>query len=224
MTLSLIIFDCDGVLVDTELIACSTVSTELEKLGIVISAEEIATRYIGVSTSSMYGDLESSFGVVITADQRQVINSAVDALLAACATAMPGVKQAIESLLERYRVCVASSGSPPRIEGSLRRASLWDVFVGNVFSASQVKVGKPAPDLFLFAAAQMGVAAIEAIVIEDSVAGARAAQAAGMRCLGFTGGGHSNALLARALLENGASAIFDDMADLLGLLESLPTL
>jgi HAD superfamily hydrolase (TIGR01509 family) len=223
MTLSLVVFDCDGVLVDSELMACAAVATELGRLGIDIGADEIAARYIGVSAPSMYGDLESSFDVVIDIEQRQAIDAAVDALLAARVTAMPGVEQAIASLSERYRICVASSGTMRRIEGSLRRASLWDAFVGRVFSASQVKAGKPAPDLFLFAAAQMGVAAAQAVVVEDSVAGVRSAKAAGMCCLGFTGGGHSNARLAQALLQHGAFSIFDDMSDLPGLVAALST-
>ena len=214
MTLQLVVFDCDGVLVDSEPIACAVVSETLATLGIVVSEAQIAERYIGLSAASMYADLESRHGVALDELARQRISAAVDERLAATVPAMPGVAAAIDTLVPRHRVCVASSGTPVRIRGSLQRAGLWPRFEGRVFSATQVARGKPAPDLFLFAAERMGVDPAHCLVVEDSLAGVTAARAAGMRCLGFTGGGHVRAGHGPRLLEAGAFATFDAMADL----------
>lgn len=194
MTPELLIFDNDGVLVDSEPLACAGSARAFQRLGIAIDEHELARRYVGMSAASMYADIEARHGVVLSPADRQGVADAVDALLAAEVTAMPGVDAALTVLARTLRLCVASSGTPRRIEGSLRRAGLWGHFNdergGRVFSATQVKAGKPAPDLFLFAAAQMGVAPERCLVIEDSLPGVQAAVAAGMRCLGFTGGGH----------------------------------
>jgi HAD superfamily hydrolase (TIGR01509 family) len=211
----LIVFDCDGVLVDSEPIACAVVAQSLAALGLAVSETQIAERYIGFSAASMYADLETRHGVTLDEAQRQTISRAVDERLAATVPAMPGAAAVLEALAAaQQRSCVASSGTPVRIRGSLTRAGLWPHFEGRVFSATQVAHGKPAPDLFLFAAAQMGVAPAKCLVVEDSLAGVTAARAAGMRCLGFTGGGHVRAGHALRLLDAGAFATFDEMARL----------
>lgn len=215
MATTLVLFDCDGVLVDSEPIACAATAEQLQRLGLAITAQEIATRYIGMSAASLYADLERRCGLVVTPAQRQALNHAVDDRLAATVPAMPGVAEAIDALTAAgLAVCVASSGTPRRIEGSLRRAGLWGRFEGRVFSATQVANGKPAPDLFLYAAQKMGAAPAQCVVVEDSLAGARAARAAAMRCLGFTGGGHTHDGLAEALRAEGVVQVLGAMAAL----------
>ncbi len=214
MSPALVVFDCDGVLVDSEPIACAVVAESLAALGLAVSEAQIAERYIGWSAASMYADLEARHDVVLDESARQGISSAVDRRLAASVPAMPGVAAAVEVLAARHAVCVASSGTPVRIRGSLTRAGLLPHFEGRIYSATQVARGKPAPDLFLFAAAQMGVDPAQCLVVEDSLAGVSAARAAGMRCLGFTGGGHVRAGHAQRLLDAGAFATFEAMAQL----------
>jgi len=115
-------------------------------------------------------------------------------------------------------VCVASSGPPEKISASLNRVGLWDRFAPHIFSAVQVRHGKPAPDLFLFAAEQMQAAPARCLVIEDSLAGIAAAVAAGMTVLGFHGGSHCRPGHGDTLRAAGAIAIFDDMRLLPGLI------
>jgi beta-phosphoglucomutase-like phosphatase (HAD superfamily) len=110
--------------------------------------------------------------------------------------------------------CVASSSSLGRLEHSLGLAGLWTYFAPHVFSAMQVKHPKPAPDLFLFAAQQMGVVPAECLVIEDSIAGVKAAKAAGMRVFGYIGGSHCNNEHGTTLMREGAEQVFAHMDQL----------
>jgi HAD superfamily hydrolase (TIGR01509 family) len=210
----LVIFDCDGVLVDSEPIACATVADALAARGVQTSSREIAERYIGLSAASMYRDIETHFGLRLVVEDRRAIDDAVDRRLASGVEAMPGVATAIELLRARHALCVASSGTQKRIRGSLAHARLAAYFGDHLFSATQVMHGKPAPDLFLFAAAAMGAAPSGCIVIEDSPAGVAAARAAGMQCIGFVGGSHVQAGHADRLTEAGTAVVIERMDDL----------
>src|SRR5262249_51907788 len=117
--------------------------------------------------------------------------------------------------------CVASSSSPEMLEKMLRQTRLWDRFAPNVFSAKQVRKGKPAPDLFLFAAERMGAAPQQCIVIEDSVAGVEAAKAAAMLSIGFIGGCHCAPDQANRLCRSGAQKVVSDMSGLAELLSMI---
>jgi beta-phosphoglucomutase-like phosphatase (HAD superfamily) len=130
--------------------------------------------------------------------------------------AMPHIAQALAAIAQP--VCVASSGSHARMRVSLGRAKLYDKFAPNIFSASQVQHGKPAPDLFLFAAAQMATPPERCLVIEDSIAGISGARAAGMAVFGFHGGGHCHQGYGETLRAAGATLTFDDMRQLPGLI------
>jgi HAD superfamily hydrolase (TIGR01509 family) len=121
------------------------------------------------------------------------------------------------------RKCVASSGTPEKIRHGLDCAKLYDLLAPHIFSATQVRRGKPAPDLFLFAAEQMGVAPARCLVIEDSVPGVTGARAAGMTVLGFHGGSHCQMGHADLLREAGAAATFDDMRQLADLVRRMGT-
>jgi len=212
---SMIIFDCDGVLVDSEAIKSDVVARHLGKLGISITGPAIVERFSGVPEREMYQALSIETGVHIPpehiAEGRALKISHCGAKGAALA--MPGIHECLEGLRD-VAVCVASSSSPDMLEHVLRQARLWDRFAPNIFSAAAVKRGKPAPDLFLFAAKRMGAAPERCIVVEDSVAGITAATAAAMTPIGFAGGCHCVPDHAGKLQRAGADPVFADMASL----------
>jgi HAD superfamily hydrolase (TIGR01509 family) len=212
----LIIFDCDGVLIDSEAIACRADSACLAEIGIVMPAEEVMDRYLGISAAAMCVDIERRLGRALPADFAETLRLRVAAAFEAELAPMPGVDAALRAL--PYRRCVASSSAPERLRQSLSLTGLLRWFTPHVFSATQVARGKPAPDLFLFAAAAMQMAPAMCVVIEDSVPGVEAAVAAGMRVIGFTGGGHCRPGHAERLRVAGADAIADVMHRLPALL------
>lgn len=214
----LIVLDCDGVLIDSERIACGVVADALRRLGLHTSVDDILQRYTGVSAAALYADVQARTGLVVAAAQRQAIGNAVEAALGERVQAMPGVAVVLADLARSHRLCVASSSAPGRLALCLARTGLARFFGGQVYSAQQVAHGKPAPDLFLFAAAQLQVDPAHCLVVEDSPAGVQAAVAAGMRCFGFVGGSHATPALAAALQTHGALAVFDAMAQLPALL------
>ncbi len=184
----LIIFDCDGVLVDSEAISARILVTELAKFDVIVSVQEVFDNFVGRSLT----DVVESLHISPASDTFSSFNVSYHvALLAALASelkAMPGIRDVVSRLNVPF--CVASSSSRQRILNSLALADLAALFGKNVFSASQVSNGKPAPDLFLFAAGQMGVTPDACLVIEDSLPGVQAAHAANMPVWRFTGGSH----------------------------------
>lgn len=207
----LLIFDCDGVLVDSEPLSCRIDAEVLTEIGVPYTAEEIARSFVGVSQKDMIARISTERGVALPDDIGEQINRALFARFETDLRPIDGVRDAVLAL--PYRRCVASSSLPQRIALSLRVTGLADLF-DHVFSASEVRHGKPAPDLFLHAASRMGTAPSECLVIEDSLAGIQAARAAGMRVIGFTGGGHCGAGHADSLRDVGATTIVAHMADL----------
>jgi HAD superfamily hydrolase (TIGR01509 family) len=207
----LLIFDCDGVLVDSEPLACRVDAEVLGALGFAIAAEDIRRRYVGKSLTDMIAGIEAEHGRALPEDFGARLNATLLDRFRTELQPMPGVRDAIVSLPGRR--CVASSSLPERVALSLTVTGLIDLF-DHRFSSSQVGRGKPAPDLFLFAAEQMGAPPPDCIVIEDSIYGVEAARAAGMRVIGFTGGGHCGPEHADALRARGADAVIGAMADL----------
>ncbi|MBF9195490.1 HAD family hydrolase [Microvirga terrestris] len=207
----LLIFDCDGVLVDSEALACEIDAQILTRIGLPYSAEVIARKFVGVSFKDMVARLEAEHGCVLPADLGAQLDSALFAKFETDLKPIEGVREAILSL--PYRRCVASSSTPHRIALSLRITGLSALF-DHIFSATQVSRGKPAPDLFLHAAEQMGVSPQDCIVIEDSAAGVQGALAAGMRVIGFVGGAHCGPEHAEKLKQADARTIIERMADL----------
>jgi HAD superfamily hydrolase (TIGR01509 family) len=220
-SVQLVIFDNDGVLVDSETIACEAVAEALGERGLTVTAHEILDRYVGISASSMYRDIEAHYGLAVSTEDRDRINRFVDRRLAMSVPAMRGAAQAIERLSKRHALCVASSGTPVRIRGSLEHAGLLSFFEGRIYSATQVTHGKPAPDLFLFAAKSMGELPGNCLVVEDSLAGVTAAVAAGIGCVGFVGGNHLQAGHDQKLRAAGAIETFDNMEALADFIEGL---
>jgi HAD superfamily hydrolase (TIGR01509 family) len=184
MTPELVIFDCDGVLVDTERVANRVLADMLTAEGYPISMEACVERFMGRPGSECFPEVEAELGRALPGDfvmryDRRVI----DTFLAEPRT-VDGVVEAMEALPGRR--CVASSSDPAYLREVLGQTGLWGRFE-RVFSASEVARGKPAPDVFLHAAASLGVPPARCVVVEDSVAGVRAAVAAGMPVVGYAG-------------------------------------
>jgi len=216
MALDLLIFDCDGVLIDSELIACRIVAETLSEAGYPATARDIIA-FVGRSSRDMYARLAERFGRALPYDLDARLGQALRQAFAAELQPMAGADALLRGLAGTRR-CVASSSSLERIRHSLGCAGLLGHFGDALFSASMVARGKPAPDLFLHAAAAMGVPPARCIVIEDSVPGIEAAVAAGMAAIGFTGGAHCGTDHAARLTRAGAARTAGSMRALAAML------
>ena len=207
----LLIFDCDGVLVDSEPLSCRIDAEILTECGVPYTAEEVARDFTGVSVKDQITRIESERGIRLPDDFTERLNRTLFQRFETDLKPIDGVRDAILSL--PFPRCVASSSIPERIALSLRVTGLLDLF-DNIFSSTQVARGKPAPDLFLHAASRMNTLPEECLVIEDSIAGVQAARAAGMRVIGFVGGSHCGPGHAEKLRQAGAPVIIERMSDL----------
>jgi len=211
----LVIFDCDGVLVDSEPISISVLIKAMADLGVVITEDEAYERFLGKSLATLISILETEFNVHANEEFLESIRTNLYARFRTELKAMPGIGDAIDAL--GLPCCVASSSQVERIKLSLSVTGLLPK-LPNIFSASMVKRGKPAPDLFLYAADQMHVEPRDCIVIEDSPAGIAAAKAAGMTVFAFTGGSHANFAGYREELDRlSPEVVFDAMPELIHL-------
>lgn len=208
----LVIFDCDGVLVDSEMISSRTMAALLTEHGYAIDDQQCRERFTGLSLPSLMRLVEEDWGRSLPADFEERVVERDKVAFAAELRAVPGVAETV-ARLARPR-CVASSGTLDKIRRNLRLTGLLELFEPHLFSARMVARGKPAPDLFLHAAAAMGVAPTHCLVIEDSTAGIEAALAAGMAVFGFNGGGHCGPGHADMLRRAGADIVFDRMETL----------
>ena len=215
----LIIFDCDGVLVDSEVISCRAHAETLTRHGYPITAEQVLERFLGRSMRQATLEVEAELGRSLPDDFQSQTYAEIFRLFATSLEATPHIGEALTQIA--LPVCVASSGPPEKISASLNRVGLYDRFAPHIFSAVQVRHGKPAPDLFLFAAEQMQTLPARCLVIEDSIAGIAGAIAAGMPVLGFHGGSHCRPGYGDGLRAAGAAATFDDMRQLPGLIERI---
>lgn len=184
----LIIFDCDGVLIDSEIISARMLVAELDRLGVRIDLPYVARHFLGRSYPTVMATIRREFGLDLPPDFEDRYRTRLLEAFQRDLTIMPGVAEVLTRLDLPF--CVATSSSPRRAEMSLRLVGLWDLCGDRLFTASQVARGKPEPDLFLFAADRMGAAPGNCLVIEDSLTGIRAARAAGMAVWRFTGGSH----------------------------------
>jgi HAD superfamily hydrolase (TIGR01509 family) len=205
----LVIFDCDGVLVDSEPLANASFSRALKPYGLDWSVEECMRRLMGRSLKSCVEICEAELGRRLPDDfveKMQVITYGMfrDAPLKSVA----GVKQAASRLKDMgFETCVASSGSLDKMRFTLGLTGLWDFFQGRIFSASEVPRGKPFPDLFLHAALRMDQQPFGCTVVEDSVPGIQAARSAGMRALAYAGAPYAD----RDGLKRAGGELFDSM-------------
>lgn len=211
----LIIFDCDGVLVDSEPVANRVLARYLTELGLP-HADGDTDKYVGISIPSMIGRIEQEWNTSLPADFRDELWRRDRVAFETELRPISGIADVL-ARLERPR-CVASSSAPERIRNSLTLTGLIGFFDPHIFSAHQVPHGKPAPDLFLFAAESMGAPVGECLVIEDAVPGVQAGRAAGMHVIGFAGGGHCRPGHAGKLIDAGAERVFDDMTELMDLI------
>jgi len=206
-----IIFDCNGVLVDSEETAAAVAAEELTRAGIAITPQLVMRHLSGRRPADMLSMIEAVTGGKLPADLGSTAAAATMLRLRAELRAMPHAAHALTWL--RGQKCVASSSPHGRIRESLEITGLTKFFKF-LFSATEVPNGKPAPDLFLHAASRMGVQAAECIVIEDSTAGVSAATAAGMTVVGFVGRSHADAELGAQLKSARARAIVADLRHL----------
>jgi HAD superfamily hydrolase (TIGR01509 family) len=211
MNAKLIIFDCDGVLVDSETLAEKSLFECLNAHGFPID-ESWAGRYHGVSTKDMLANIEMRYQRKVPENLHTIISQHARDLFAKELKAMDGISELIKGLA--VKKCVASNGSLRGVEHSLKIVKLWDSLEPHIFSAEQVKRGKPYPDLFLFAANQMKIKPEHCLVIEDSIPGVQAARAAGMRVIGFFGASNCNEGHGDRLRKEGAEQVFPDMKSL----------
>ena len=207
----LVIFDCDGVLVDTERIAVRVDAVVLACIGWPLTEAEVAERFVGHTDDYMRCEIQKQLGRALApdwdAEYLHLYREAFDAEL----QPVDGIVEALDRI--RTPTCVASSGSHEKMRYTLGKTGLYERFAGRIFSAAEVPRGKPAPDLFLHAAARMGVVPADCAVVEDSAAGVQAARAAGMPVFAYAGG-----VTPAARLEGPGTIVFRDMRELPGLL------
>lgn len=211
----LVVFDCDGVLVDTERIGPELLAVMTTEAGWPLTADEIRELFLGTPDSYFLEQMRLHATVPVPDSWLAEYHARLTAAFEAAPSTMPGVRRLLDALDARgIPYCVASSGTHERIRHSLTATGLWDRFaVGSfrVFSADDVPRGKPAPDLFLHAAAECGTAPEHCLVVEDSPAGVRAALAARMPVLGYSGGPTPASWLADATV-----GPVDDLLELVG--------
>lgn len=207
----LLVFDCDGVLVDTEVVGSTQLSAYLNELGLEVSPAECIRKFSGLSAPAIREKIRQD-GAITPSTFAEDIRSRTINALAKGTRPCPGVAAFLDRSV--IRRCVASSGSMEKITQSLDLSGLAGFFGENLFNAAQVENGKPAPDLFLLAAEKMGVTPECTIVVEDSVAGVQSAVSAGMTAVGFCGGSHCLENHGKTLRDFGALYVINDMRQL----------
>ena len=209
----LVIFDCDGVLVDSEKVSNHAMATNLARHGLTLTVEESMAAFVGSSmpeveakARELGADLPKDWIDEVYVDMFDALRQGVDPV--------PGILEVL-SALDRAGIpcCVASNGSRAKMQITLGQTGLWSRFESVMFSAHELGTAKPAPDMFLTAAARFGITPASCVVIEDSPTGALAAKRAGMGCIGFAAFDDGAALAAQ-----GASVI-QEMSDVVGLLQ-----
>jgi len=208
----LIIFDCDGVLVDSEPIINRAHAHVLTACGYPISEQNLVERFCGMSDREMIEIIEREWGHALPTSYAEHVGLMIEAEFRQSLAPIAGVAEALDSLT--LPICVASSSSLEQIRQRLKITGLLGRFGEHLFSAAMVARGKPAPDLFLYAAQHLTTAPDRCLVIEDSPAGIDAALAADMTAIGFSGGSHCGPEHGARLEEHGALLVIDDMREL----------
>jgi HAD superfamily hydrolase (TIGR01509 family) len=204
----LVIFECDGVLIDSERLAVRTETAILSGLGWPLTEADIVERFVGRSAAYMHGEIERHLGRSV--DWEGEFEARYKEVFEGELVPVPGVVDVLEALEQQsMATCVASSGSHDRMRFTLGLTGLLERFQGRIFSVDEVEHGKPAPDIFLHAAANMGVPPNRCAVVEDSVSGVTAALAAQMTVFAFAGG-----VTGASRLGIGSAVVFDDMRSL----------
>jgi HAD superfamily hydrolase (TIGR01509 family) len=209
----LVIFDCDGVLIDSERLAVKVDVQVLDELGWPMSEAEVIERFMGRSDREAKATIEAHLGRALPDDWQDRVKALCHETFAAELAPVEGVIEALDRIA--LPSCIASSATHEHLEYTLSLTGLYERFAGRIFSADDVARGKPAPDLFLHAAERMEADPANCVVIEDSRPGVEAARAAGMRVLAFAGG-----LSAAEALDGPNTIVFHDMRELPGLLDA----
>ncbi len=206
-SLELVIFDCDGVLIDSERLGIKVDVQLLHEVGWPLSEAEMIERFVGRSNSEIQLAIESHLGHELPATWESQVEPRYREVFDAELAPVPGVVDALDRI--RLETCVASSGTHEHLRYTLGVTGLYGRFEGRIFSAEDVTNGKPAPDLFLYAAREMGIDPGRCVVVEDSRSGVQAARAAGMRVLAYAGGPTP-----AELLDGPDTIVFDGMHEL----------
>ena len=205
-----VIFDCDGVLVDSEVLALEVELAAVAEIGLRYSAADFKTRFMGMTTQAFFDllaedcraqtgrDLPDGFQARCYGNYRAALHRLKE---------VEGAMRAVSGVI--HRKAVASSSTTDALEEKLRRTNLWRHFAPHVYSTDLVARGKPAPDIFLYAAKMLDAEPARCLVFEDSVNGVRAARAAGMKVWGFSGGGHMDPATSERLLAAGAEQVVE---------------
>jgi HAD superfamily hydrolase (TIGR01509 family) len=212
----LVIFDCDGVLVDSDRISLRIQAERITALGMPTTYEDCVRDFLGLGWTGTVRILEERFGGPLPEGWEEELDAAVQAAFRRELRPVAGIEAALDAI--ETPTCVASSGSQEKMRLTLGLTGLRERFEGRIFSADEVERGKPAPDLFLFAAARMGAAPEDCDVVEDSPFGAAAARSAGMRALGYAPDDDG------ALLTAEGATVFTSMTDLTALIDAGPSL
>lgn len=209
--IGLVIFDCDGVLVDSERLAVRIEGAALAELGLKLSEAELVERFVGTTDGYFRRAVEAELGRPLPEDWDAVMGERYREAYRSELAAVDGVLEALAAI--KQPTCVASNGSHAKMRFTLGITGLHDRFAGRIFSAYDVARGKPAPDLFLHAAEQMGFQPQRCVVVEDSTNGVAAARAAGMHVFAYAGG-----LTPGERLAGADTTVFEDMRALPSLL------
>ena len=220
-TQELVIFDCDGVLVDSEIVAARIEADLLTKAGFPIEAEELAETYAGLTFKDIMLAIEQKSSIPLQASLIAQAESMVDKALQSEVVAIEGAHEAVAGVTSPR--CICSNSRAERLDAMLSKTRLRSFFDGRIFSAFDTESGrpKPAPDVFLHAARVMKADPARTFVIEDSVHGVHGAKVAGMRVIGFTGASHSYVGHADALTDAGAETVIRRWSDLKSVLAAL---
>jgi HAD superfamily hydrolase (TIGR01509 family) len=205
--IELVIFDCDGVLIDSEVISARILIEQLGRVGIHVDFPYVQKNFLGRSWTKVAAEVRISYGLDLDSDFEERYRSDLLAAFETELCSVPGVEAVIDEL--GVTSCVATSSSPKRARRSLALSGLAPRFGNRLFTASQVRNGKPAPDLFIFTAGSMQVDPARCLVIEDSIPGVLAARAAGMQVWRFAGGSHLRGLARSELDQGGTLTVFD---------------
>jgi HAD superfamily hydrolase (TIGR01509 family) len=217
-----VIFDCDGVLIDSEIIAIEVEIAALAEAGLFYEGPEFKARFVGRSDAEFFAMLDDDarvrLGRPVMAEIIPVMMARKRAAMDARLTEVAGATTMVLALAKAK--AVATSSTTAQLERKLKRVKLWDHFHPHLYCADHVERAKPAPDLFLHAAEKLGIAPRHCLVVEDSVNGVTAGKAAGMRVWGFMGGGHTDNLTGKRLHEAGAERLVPDWASFQSLMDA----
>lgn len=216
-----IIWDCDGVLIDSEVLACSAIVEIFADLGYKISLEDYFNRFIGKGLTQVFSEIKQETGLqlekkilkdILLAKQKEFFNRTLEET--------DGIRDVLDTL--NIPMAIASGSNFDRLCYTLEITNLIDYFNGHIYSTEMVKKGKPAPDIFLYAAEKLNVSSEKCLVIEDSIHGINAAKAAGMDVYAFLGGSHITQEMQQTIINMEVQAALFHMQELLPLLHTQP--